>query len=225
MKFVNLVIHNLTVLRSDEMGPARIDALLVTHFHVDHAASVPYIMERTTFKGRVFMTHPTKAIYKWLLSDYLRVSNIGDEDQLYSEEDLLNSFQRIEAIDYHQQVEVEGIKFIGYNAGHVLGAAMFLIEIAGVKILYTADYSKEEDRYKSEFLDIASFLEGQFGYVELNDDDNKITINMDGITAVVDTMKFDAESDNEAFKKRVTEIMERVKMAIKPVSDIYELAL
>ncbi|KAI9476393.1 MAG: beta-lactamase-like protein [Benjaminiella poitrasii] len=129
------------------MDPASIDVLLVTHFHVDHAASVPYLMEKTTFKGRVFMTHPTKAIYKWLLSDYLRVSNIGDEDQLYTEEDMLNSFHRIEAIDYHQQVEVEGIKFTGYNAGHVLGAAMFLIEIAGVKVLYTGDYSREEDRH------------------------------------------------------------------------------
>ncbi|ORZ14076.1 beta-lactamase-like protein [Absidia repens] len=131
----------------DEVDLESIDVLLVTHFHVDHAASVPYLMEKTSFKGRVFMTHPTKAIYKWLLSDYLRVSNIGDEDQLYSEEDLINSFQRIEAVDYHQQVEVEGIKFTGYNAGHVLGAAMFLIEIAGVKVLYTGDYSREEDRH------------------------------------------------------------------------------
>ncbi|KAG0801367.1 hypothetical protein G6F62_006727 [Rhizopus arrhizus] len=129
------------------MDPASIDVLLVTHFHVDHAASVPYLMEKTTFKGRVFMTHPTKAIFKWLLSDYLRVSHIGEEDQLYTEEDLINSFHRIEAIDYHQQVEVEGIKFTAYNAGHVLGAAMFLIEIAGVKVLYTGDYSREEDRH------------------------------------------------------------------------------
>ncbi|KAI7859468.1 beta-lactamase-like protein [Circinella umbellata] len=131
----------------DEIDPASIDVLLVTHFHVDHAAAVPYLMERTSFKGRVFMTHPTKAIYKWLLSDYVRVSNIGDEDQLYSEEDLINSFHRIEAVDYHQQVEVEGIKFTSFNAGHVLGAAMFLIEIAGVKVLYTGDYSREEDRH------------------------------------------------------------------------------
>ncbi|KAI8060768.1 beta-lactamase-like protein, partial [Gongronella butleri] len=131
----------------DEIQLGKIDVLLVTHFHVDHAASVPYLMEKTDFKGRVFMTHPTKAIYKWMLSDYLRISNIDDEDQLYNDEDLSNSFQRIEAIDYHQQVEVEGIKFTAYNAGHVLGAAMFLIEIAGVKVLYTGDYSREEDRH------------------------------------------------------------------------------
>jgi cleavage and polyadenylation specificity factor subunit 3 len=83
--------------------------------------------------------------YTYIYSHY--ISNIGDEDQLYSEEDLINSFHRIEAIDYHQQVEVEGIKFTGFNAGHVLGAAMFLIEIAGVKVLYTGDYSREEDRH------------------------------------------------------------------------------
>ncbi|KAI8577602.1 hypothetical protein K450DRAFT_212694 [Umbelopsis ramanniana AG] len=131
----------------DEIDPGSVDVLLVSHFHLDHAGSVPYFMERTSFKGRVFMTHPTKAIYKWMLSDYIRVSNIGAEDQIYNEDDLTNSFHRIEAVDYHQQVEVEGIKFTSYNAGHVLGAAMFLIEIAGVKVLYTGDYSREEDRH------------------------------------------------------------------------------
>lgn len=80
-------------------------------------------------------------------TNMIYLSNIGDEDQLYTEEDLINSFNRIEAVDYHQQVEIEGIKFTSFNAGHVLGAAMFLIEIAGVRVLYTGDYSREEDRH------------------------------------------------------------------------------
>jgi len=33
-----------------------------------------------------------------------------------------------------QEVDINGIKFWCYNAGHVLGAAMFMIEIAGVKV-------------------------------------------------------------------------------------------
>ena len=37
--------------------------------------------------------------------------------------------------------------FRAYNAGHVLGAAMFMIEIAGVRVLYTGDFSREEDRH------------------------------------------------------------------------------
>ncbi|RIB06583.1 beta-lactamase-like protein [Gigaspora rosea] len=129
----------------DEIDPATVDVLLISHFHLDHAASLPYFLEKTTFEGRVFMTHPTKAIYKWLLSDYVRVSNVALDEMLYEEQDLLHSYDKIEAVDYHQEVEVEGIKFTSYNAGHVLGAAMFLIEIAG--ILYTGDYSREEDRH------------------------------------------------------------------------------
>lgn len=46
-----------------------------------------------------------------------------------------------------QEVDVNGIKFSSYNAGHVLGAAMFMIEIAGVKVFYTGDFSCEEDRH------------------------------------------------------------------------------
>lgn len=42
---------------------------------------------------------------------------------------------------------MNGIKFWCYQAGHVLGAAMFMIEIAGVKVLYTGDFSRQEDRH------------------------------------------------------------------------------
>lgn len=54
---------------------------------------------------------------------------------LYSEADLENSMSKIETINFHQEVEIEGIKFWCYHAGHVLGAAMFMIEIAGVRVI------------------------------------------------------------------------------------------
>ena len=49
-----------------------VDLLLVTHFHMDHVACLPYLTEHTMFKGRVFMTHPTKAVMRMLLLDYVR---------------------------------------------------------------------------------------------------------------------------------------------------------
>ncbi|KAI4341990.1 hypothetical protein MLD38_026654 [Melastoma candidum] len=131
----------------DEIDPSCIDVLLITHFHLDHAASLPYFLEKTTFKGRVFMTHATKAIYKLLLSDYVKVSKVSVEDMLYDEQDIYRSMDKIEVIDFHQTVEVNGIKFWCYTAGHVLGAAMFMVDIAGVRVLYTGDYSREEDRH------------------------------------------------------------------------------
>ncbi|KAM0972440.1 hypothetical protein ACFX1X_020473 [Malus domestica] len=131
----------------DEIDPSTIDVLLVTHFHLDHAASLPYFLEKTTFKGRVFMTYATKVIYKLLLTDYIKVSKVSVEDMLFDEQDINSSMDRIEVIDFHQTVEVEGIRFWCYAAGHVLGAAMFMVDIAGVRVLYTGDYSREEDRH------------------------------------------------------------------------------
>ncbi|KAF1002960.1 cleavage and polyadenylation specificity factor subunit 3-I [Apium graveolens] len=131
----------------DEIDPSKIDVLLITHFHLDHAASLPYFLEKTTFKGRVFMTHATKAIYKLLLTDYVKVSKVSVEDMLFDEQDILRSMDKIEVIDFHQTLEVNGIRFWCYTAGHVLGAAMFMVDIAGVRVLYTGDFSREEDRH------------------------------------------------------------------------------
>jgi len=71
------------------------------------------------------MTHPTKAIYKMLLTDFIRVrslfscvfppqdqqdglfsfslySNVAVEDQIFDEQDINRSMDKIEAINFHQ---------------------------------------------------------------------------------------------------------------------------
>ncbi|KAF2641958.1 hypothetical protein P280DRAFT_468440 [Massarina eburnea CBS 473.64] len=135
----------------DEFDLSTVDVLLISHFHVDHAASLPYVLAKTNFQGRVFMTHPTKAIYKWLIQDSVRVGNISSSSetkvQMYTEQDHLNTFPMIEAIDFYTTHTISGIRITPYPAGHVLGAAMFQIEIAGLKILFTGDYSREDDRH------------------------------------------------------------------------------
>jgi len=132
---------------TDMIEADKIDLLLVSHFHLDHAGSLPHFLQKTTFRGKCFMTHATKAIYRWLLSDFIKVSNIATEQMLFTEKDLENSMEKIETLNFHEEKEVGGIKFWAYNAGHVLGAAMFMIEIAGVRVLYTGDFSREEDRH------------------------------------------------------------------------------
>jgi cleavage and polyadenylation specificity factor subunit 3 len=112
------------------------------------------------------MTHPTKAVTRLLLGDYLRLmaskkglghgvgssaeegSDNSKNDVLYTEEELQACIDKVELIDYHQTISLgQGLKFYALNAGHVLGAAMFFIEIGGRTILYTGDYSMEEDRH------------------------------------------------------------------------------
>jgi cleavage and polyadenylation specificity factor subunit 3 len=134
----------------DQVEPDQIDVVLVTHFHLDHAASLPYLTERTSFQGRIFMTHPTKAVIRLLLGDYLRLlqmRNAKSEDVLYTEADLQACMDKIELVDFHTTVTVGGLSFHALNAGHVLGACMFWIDIGGRSVLYTGDYSMEDDRH------------------------------------------------------------------------------
>ncbi|KJA20072.1 hypothetical protein HYPSUDRAFT_68852 [Hypholoma sublateritium FD-334 SS-4] len=134
----------------DELDWSTVDALLITHFHLDHAAALTYITEKTNFrdgKGKVYMTHPTKALHKFMMQDYVRMGS-STSDALFSPLDMTMSLASIIPISAHQLITVcPGISFTPYHAGHVLGACMFLIDIYGLKILYTGDYSREEDRH------------------------------------------------------------------------------
>ncbi|KAM0791584.1 endoribonuclease ysh1 [Microbotryomycetes sp. NB124-2] len=142
----------------DELDWSTVDAILITHFHLDHAAALTYIMEKTNFKegpGLVYMSHPTKAVYKFLMSDFVRVSTAGtDDENLFTEEEMLASWNAIIGFDFEQEILLppsasssSSVRFTSFAAGHVLGACMFLIEIAGARVLYTGDYSTEEDRH------------------------------------------------------------------------------
>ena len=66
---------------------------------------------------------------------------------LYSDRDLEAAIERTEVIDFHQTLDVGGIRVTAYRAGHVLGAAMFQVDIAGMRLLYTGDYSRIPDRH------------------------------------------------------------------------------
>ncbi|RVD92528.1 beta-lactamase fold-containing exonuclease [Tubulinosema ratisbonensis] len=130
----------------DLVDLSKIDAIFVTHFHLDHGGALPYITEKTNFNGRVFMTHPTKSILRLLLNDYSRLVSAGVEDS-FSDNELKKCMDRIRTIDYYQQIRINDLKITALNAGHVLGAAMFMIQASSSLILYTGDYSREEDRH------------------------------------------------------------------------------
>ncbi|CAN0059358.1 unnamed protein product, partial [Phaeothamnion confervicola] len=70
---------------AEDFEPSEVDLLIVSHFHLDHAAALPYFTEKTDFKGRIFMTHPTKAVMRMMLSDYIKIVNVSTENVLYDE--------------------------------------------------------------------------------------------------------------------------------------------
>lgn len=60
--------------------------------------------------------------------------NISADDMLDTETNLDKSMEKIETINLYEVKEVAGIMLRCYHAGHVLGTAMFMMEIAGVEV-------------------------------------------------------------------------------------------
>ena len=181
---------------------------------MDHSASLPYVLSKTNFAGKVYMTHPTKAIYKWMMQDSVRVQNThtassGSSDayvnQLFNEQDILSTLPLINTVSFHTSHTVNGIRFTPYPAGHVLGACMYLIEIAGLKVLFTGDYSRENDRHL-----IPASLPANFGKI-----DCLITESTFGISTHIPR----AERET-ALMKSITGILQRGGRALLPVPAI-----
>ena len=106
----------------DEVDLATVDAILITHFHLDHCAALPYVVGRTPFKGRVLMTHATKAVVATLLRDFVRVSKTGPVAPLYGDADLDAALAATDVVDFHQTIELApGVTVTPRRAGHVLG--------------------------------------------------------------------------------------------------------
>lgn len=198
-------VHSAWKLAPRTYSDYRYRLLTFPSFHVDHAASLPYVLAKTNFKGRVFMTHATKAIYKWLIADSVRVGNMGSSAEntvsMYTEQDHNKTFPNIETIDFYTTHTVAGIRITPYPAGHVLGAAMFQIEIAGLKILFTGDYSREDDRH----LVSASIPKG----VKI---DVLITESTFGISTHTPRVQREAQ-----LMKSITDILNRGGRALLPV--------
>lgn len=110
-------------------------------------------MRATVFRPNTFCANQSFSISS---------SGAPPGSKLYDESELDESYASIRGVAFYEEVLVPPrstplettisssstpIKFTTFPAGHVLGAAMFLIEIGGARILYTGDYSTEEDRH------------------------------------------------------------------------------
>ncbi len=51
-----------------------IDAVVITHYHIDHIAALPYFTNKCGYDGPVFMSAPTKSIANLVLQDFSRIT-------------------------------------------------------------------------------------------------------------------------------------------------------
>ena len=121
----------------------KIDALFVTHPHIDHIGRIPLLMKRG-FKGKIYSTPPARdAAHELLLdSEHLLfgAANRAGIEPLYGPEDVVRAMSVWEGVEYHRPIPIRDITATLYNAGHVLGSSSVLIhEKDGTRILFSGD--------------------------------------------------------------------------------------
>ena len=127
--------------------PSSINALFVTHAHLDHVGRIPKLV-KDGFAGKIYSTVETKELAKIVLEDAVTIlTNEAKQDgldPLYDLNDVQNIFHSWETLDYYQNFQYSNeISFYLKDAGHILGSTMYEVTLNRgenkTKILFTGD--------------------------------------------------------------------------------------
>jgi len=118
-------------------NPAEIDALFVTHAHVDHVGRIPKLVHEG-FKGRIISTPATRDLARLLLEDAMHLAE-REDGALFTLEDIDNAFALWEGIEYYKEITINGVSATLRNAGHILGSSFIAFKAEGKNVWFTGD--------------------------------------------------------------------------------------
>ncbi len=126
--------------------PAGIDAVFLTHAHLDHCGLLPKLVKEG-FKGRIYCTKATAEIAKIILLDSAKIQEEDAEHKrkrhekegrkvehpeipLYTIEDAEACFPLFSPVEYRKSVDIgDGVEATFYDAGHVLGSSIIRAKV------------------------------------------------------------------------------------------------
>jgi metallo-beta-lactamase family protein len=139
--------------RNSDLSPlaSGADAVILSHAHMDHSGNLPTLVKRG-FKGNVFATSATIELAKHLLKDSAHIQQqdaefMNRETQkrrqrdpfapprkpmppLYDDKDVDELARRFRVAEYRKPFEpVPGVRVTFYDAGHILGSAVTLLDL------------------------------------------------------------------------------------------------
>lgn len=139
------------------VDPASIDAVVLTHAHLDHCGYLPKLV-KDGFKGKIHATHYTCKLADVILRDSARIqtedakfaarhgfSKHNPPKALYEELDAQHAVQRFVEEEFGTRVKVARETYVTFHpSGHILGAAFVEVEFFGKRILFTGDMGRNE---------------------------------------------------------------------------------
>ena len=140
------------------IDPRTLDAVLLTHAHIDHSGFLPRLVNEG-FRGKVWCTSATLELCRLLLPDS---GHLQEEDAeyanrhgfskhhpalpLYTQEDAERALTHFRTVRFGEELPLgEGASARFTHAGHILGAASIRVEIDGRSVLFSGDLGRYDD--------------------------------------------------------------------------------
>jgi metallo-beta-lactamase family protein len=140
------------------VAPDSVDAVILTHAHLDHSGYVPKL-QRDGFAGRVHVSPGTRDLCKilWPDSGHLQeedafyanrhgFSKHSPAEPLYDRQDAVNSLALLQSHPWGEAFSpMPGWRATFSSAGHILGASSLLLEVGERRILFSGDLGRPDD--------------------------------------------------------------------------------
>ncbi|TCZ78018.1 MBL fold metallo-hydrolase RNA specificity domain-containing protein [Lysobacter sp. N42] len=140
------------------VDPAGIDAVLLTHAHLDHSGFLPRLLLEG-FRGPVYCTAATRDLCALLLPDSGRLqeeeaqfaalkgySKHARPEPLYTEADARAALKRLRPVDFDSDIALPGGMQARWRpAGHILGAAQVTLTAGGRRLHFSGDIGRPGD--------------------------------------------------------------------------------
>lgn len=126
------------------VSPSSIDAVLLTHPHLDHSGLLPLLFS-SRISPPAYTTRLNVEVLEYLVLDMMKLSG---SFLPYEAEELYKAMNNFTAVRYGENFEVGGVAIKTLNAGHVPGSCMFSLEskTSKIRVLYTGDFNTIETK-------------------------------------------------------------------------------
>jgi len=129
------------ILDVPEFQIQELDAVILTHSHLDHCGFIPYLY-KYGFKGPTYCTAPTRDVSALQLLDFVKIAKSENRDPLYETDHVKEMVKHMVTLDFEEVTDITpDLRLTFYNAGHILGSAQAHINVGNGfhNIVYTGD--------------------------------------------------------------------------------------